>query len=167
MRAKRIVSERRLYQPLTVVECAAHRDGADVSTQRRHLCFLHVTDLAFRIEHDDARVRDAEECLCHRTSGIARRGHQNGERGPVGEVVQQPRLDAGADVLERQGGAVEQLERPDAIGHLTQRHIEVQRVPDERREIGAGDLVAEEMGSHGRRHLHQPAVTQPLQRRSR
>ena len=84
------------------------------------------------IEDDDARVGDAVKRLRHGAARVAGRRDQNRQRRAVGEVVQQPRLHAGADVLERQRRPVKQLQHPDAVGDLDERNREIERVADER-----------------------------------
>ena len=137
MRAQLVVGERLLDQPLAVVERAVNRHGEDVVAERRHLRFLDVADLALRIEHDDARVGNAVERLRDGAAGVARRGDENRQRRAVREVVQQARLDAGADVLEGEGRPVKQLERPHAFGDLDERDGEIERVADQRGQVRA------------------------------
>src|SRR6186713_3049144 len=93
-----VVGKSALHQRLAVVEGPLHGQRGDVVAQRRHLRLLHVADLPFRIEDDDTRVGDTVEGLGHRTASVAGRRDQNRQGGAVGEVVQQPRLYAGADI---------------------------------------------------------------------
>jgi hypothetical protein len=122
-----VVGERLFHQPLAVVEGAADRDGLHVVAHRGHLRLLDVADLARRIQDQHARVRHPVERLRHRTARIARGRDEDGQRRPVGEVVQQTRLRARSDVLERQRRPMEELEGPNSIGHLHERHREVER----------------------------------------
>ena len=127
--AQVVVGKRPLDQRLAVVERPLHGQRRDVVAERRHLRFLHVADLPFRIEHDDARVGHAVKGLRHRAARVAGRRDQNRQGCAVGEVVQQPRLHAGADVLERQGRPVKQLQRPRPIGDLDERNRETRAHP--------------------------------------
>src|SRR5688572_8929961 len=110
MRAQVIVGERLLDQPLTVVEGTANAQRCYVVAERRHLRLLHVADLPFRIQDDDARVADAMERLSDSAAGVAGGRNQDGQWSSVGEVMQQPCLHPCANVLERERRTVKELE---------------------------------------------------------
>ena len=107
------------------------------------------TSLTFprRVEHEHARAGHAVKGLGHGAAGVAGGGHQDGQRRPVGEVVQQPRLHAGTDVFEGQGRAMKELQRPDAVGHLDQGHREIQRLAHQRLELGRRNLVPQQVSA--------------------
>ena len=109
----------------------------DVVAERRHLRFLDVADLPFGVEDDHACVGHPVEGLRHGAARVARGRDENRQRRAVGEVVQQPRLHAGPDVLERQRRTVKQLQDPRPIGHLNERNREIQRLLDQRSIAGA------------------------------
>ena len=71
MRTEIVVSKCLLDQALTVIERALHGDRDDIVAKGCHLRFLNVAHLSFRIQDDDACVRDAMECLRDGAAGIA------------------------------------------------------------------------------------------------
>ena len=145
-----IVGERPLDERLAVVERPLDGERRDVVPERRHLRFLDVAHLPFGVEHDHSCIRHSVKRLRHRAARVAGRGDENRQRGAIGEVVQQPRLHAGADVLEGQGRPVKQLQDPGAIGDLNERNREIQRILDQRRHRRRGDLVAEQVAADRR-----------------
>ncbi len=60
-----------LREALAIVEGAGDRYRRDVAAERRELRFLNVADLAFGIQHDDARAGDAKEGVGDRAAGVA------------------------------------------------------------------------------------------------
>ena len=133
-------------QAMTVVEGAGHGVGADVPVLRvehRQLRFLRRADASVRIEHDDARVRDAVERVRDGAAGVAGGGGEHRQRLIAGvERGHQPRHHARADVLERERRPVEQLERADARLDFDERDREVQRLDDDRLEARRVELAA-------------------------
>ena len=100
---------------MAIVEAA--RDGvrADVArfrVEHRQLRFLRRADAALGIEHDHARVRHAVEGVGDGAAGVTRGRREDGQRrAPVSSAAISRAIIAGADVLERQGRTVKQLER--------------------------------------------------------
>ena len=68
-------------------------------------------------------------------------------------MVQQPRLNTSADVLEGPRRPVEKLEHPRAVRDLDERDREVEGVPHERMEVLGGDFVAQQVLADDRRDL--------------
>ena len=137
-----------------------------LSPERRHLRLLDVADLPFRIEDDDARVGHTVKGLRHGAARVAGRRDQNRQGRAVGEMVQQPRLHAGADILERQGRPVKQLQSPGPIGDLDERNREPQRILHERVHRRFGDLVPQQVRADRRADRHDVARSRSAGQRS-
>ena len=106
--------------------------------------------------HAVERLRDG-------AAGVAGGRHKNRQRRPVREVMQQTGLHARADVLERQRRAVEQLERPDAIGHLDERNRKVERITDEPAHVLLGDVAGQQVRADDRADLGELGVLSALE----
>ena len=110
-----MVAEDTLDGTLCVVEIAAHRAHVHVRARLRgHLQLLDLADLAFRVEHGDARARHVGEPGQRGLARVARGGREDhdflvriagrgGMRHKTGKNLQ-------SDVLERGRRAVEQFE---------------------------------------------------------
>ena len=92
------------------------------------LFFLQRADPARRVEDDDAGSGDIVEGAGHRSAGVARGGRQDGQAFALlaREPGHQPRHQAGPEILEGQGRAVEQLQHPDVGRDLDHRHRKIQ-----------------------------------------
>ena len=152
---------------MTVVEAAG--DGVRphvpaLAVEHRQLCFLRRADAAVGIQDDDAGVRDAVEGICDRAAGVAGRRGEDGERvGAAVERRHQPRHHARADVLEREGRTVKQLEREEAGLDLDERDLEVQRLDDDRLERRRIDLAARERPERAQADFGERAARQARQ----
>ena len=82
-------------------------------------------------------------------------------------MVQQPRLNASAHVLEGPRRPVEELEHPRAVRDLDERNREVERVPHERMEVLGGDFVAQQVLADNRRDLDDIGRPDGVQARGR
>ena len=110
---KLAVAENALDSGLCVIEIALDCAHAHIRTGlRAHLQFLHLADLAFRIEHGDARAlgirKTSERCL----AGISGSGGHDHDFLVVvaagrGGARHETRQDLQCDVLECGGRAVE------------------------------------------------------------
>ena len=126
------VHKGRLHQRLTVVEHAVHLDGGDVLAQRRELALLNRAYLALRIEHIDVDAVNAEEAVGNGRTRVATGSHEDVYRSlsfflfPLSsdKVLQQTRHKACADILEGEGGTMEELQGIDVVLHLDYRTVE-------------------------------------------
>ena len=121
-----LIHKGRLYQCLAVVEHTVYLDSRDVLAQCGELALLNGTDLALRIEHINVDAVNAEEAVGYGRTRVATGSHEYVHRfvccdviatyrTVTQEVLQQTGHKAGTDVLEGEGGAVEELQRIDAL----------------------------------------------------
>ena len=147
-----IVHEGRLHQGLTVVEHAVHLDGGDVLAQRRELALLDGAHLTLGVEHIDVDAVDAQEAVGNSRACVAAGSHQHVHLLPgtllADEVLQQTGHEAGANVLERQRGAVEQLKGVDAVCYLRYGAVERQRVENDVLQGILVNILAKEGAGH-------------------
>jgi hypothetical protein len=110
-----------LHQPLAVVEDAIHREGEHVAAAGGELAFLQGRHAARGVEHHHLHTGEPMEGAGHGGPGVARGGRQHGARMVSRTEGQDPGQEAGAEILEGQGGTVEEFQRGDPIIDLHQR----------------------------------------------
>ena len=103
------VEEGFLDHGLAIVESAVDLQGLDVAADGGQLLFLDFADAALWVEQDDVDALDVVEALGDGTAGVAAGGDEDGDL-LVAEVGDGPGEEAGTDVLEGQGRAVEEFE---------------------------------------------------------
>jgi hypothetical protein len=120
---KGAVVEHGLHQRLGVVEIALDRDVVDVGGEhRRHLAALDLGHAACRVQHEDVDIGAPRDRIDRGRSGVAAGRADDGQAG-VGaaqEPLEQQAQHLERDVLERQRGAVEQLQQPLVMVELDQ-----------------------------------------------
>jgi len=153
-----------LHQALAVVEGAVHGQRTHAGTPGDELLLLHGTDLPFGKQQNDLDAGLSREAVGHGAAGVAGGGDQDGERLGLflHEVRHAPRHDARAEVLEREGGAVEQLQHVHArlsprpvAGERHERNREVERVGRDRAQRPGRNFVVEPGRQHARSALRK------------
>ena len=139
-----------LGELLTVVEGALDGQCTDVLAEGRELSFLEIADLSVGEEDDDPGVGETEERIGHRAAGVARGGDEDRESlfGAVA-CAHGPRHETRADILEGEGGPVEELELMDAVRQGGEGNREVERALDDLVEGFVVELIAEKMPRQG------------------
>ena len=157
------VGQGALHQSLAVVERARHLQGVDVVAERGELLLLQGADAARRIQQHHLDTPASPEGARHGAAGVAGgrdQHHDTLSGGARAELTLQQRgQKRGAEVLERTGGAVEQLQQRDAVVQPAQRRGEWEGRFDQGACRGRGpirrrrELLFEEPGGGGCRHL--------------
>nr|BFE91238.1 hypothetical protein GCM10020185_17740 [Pseudomonas brassicacearum subsp. brassicacearum] len=109
---------------LAVIEVAFDGDVVDVIAEnRRHLPTLHFRNPVVRVQDENVDVLAMLAAFDGRRTGVARSGTDDHHTLAtlLQHVVQQATEQLQGEVLERQGGAVEQLHDPFVTVELTQR----------------------------------------------
>ena len=118
------VAEDRLQDALAVVEATVDREAVDVGVRyRRHLQFLQPGGLAVGVEHEDADVRATAHAVDRCAPGVAA-GRAHDVQVPPGapeDVLEEPSENLQRHVLERQRGAVEELQQFE-VAEIDDRH---------------------------------------------
>ena len=157
MRMEVGLHEGALDQRLTVIKHAVHLQCGDVAAQGGELALLDGAHLAFGIEHIHMYALYAQESVGYGRTRVAAGGHQHVHQsavvGLVAVIAQQAGHKACAHVLECQGGAMEELEAVDAVGHAYGRHVERERVAHDLLQRVGRDVFAEEGLGHARGYL--------------
>lgn len=145
------IAEQRLHQILAIVEIALDRHVMDIRVQhRRHLAALHRRRAPVRVQHDDVDMLRARNRRDPGRARIARRRSDDGDAfAALGQhIVEQLADELERVILERERGAVEQLQRPQIGVELLQRRdglmgevrVGLARQP---RQVGIGDRPAD------------------------
>ena len=140
------VQEGGLDQGLAVIEAAVDLQGGDVLAQGRELGLLHGAHAAPGIQHEDVRARDSQEAVCDGAPGVTGRGDEDIDIPFLGEVPQEPRHEAGADVLEGKGRPMEEFQGVDPFFHRHGRAVEGKGFRDDAVQLRPGNVLAEESG---------------------
>ena len=121
------------------------RDGCIVKT-------AGVDESIFHFE-GPARVFDSQEAVGHGAAGITGRGHEYVDGPAVPRTARKPpqqaRHEAGADVLEGEGGAVEELQGTDTARDGHDGTVETKGLFNDPVEFLGGHVLSEEGVGHG------------------
>ena len=149
------VHEGGLDQALAVVEDAIDLEGGDVLAEGGELTLLDGRDLALGVEDIDVDAIDAEEAVGDGGTGVTGGCDEDVEAAsPLAvrgsgrvlayKVLQEAGHEAGADILEGEGGPVEELEGVDIVLDVDHGGVEGEGVADDTAQVLGGDVLAEE-----------------------
>ncbi len=164
------VQEGGLDQGLAVVEAAVDLQGGDVLPQGGELGFLHGAYAAPGIQDEDVRARDAQEAVRDGAPGVTGCGDEDIDIPFLGEVPQETRHEAGADVLEGEGRPMEEFQGVDSFFHRHGRAVEGQGFCDDAVQFRAGNVLPEEGRGHFLTDLYKGAfgkAADPIGRKGR
>ena len=115
--AQRRIDERLLDQALAVVECAVDAQRDDIVAPAGELLLLPRAHQPLRVQDDDPHPGPPVKGRRHRAAGVARGRHQDRQRrsAPALQALQALGQEARAEVLERRGRPVKQLEREQPV----------------------------------------------------
>ncbi|MNU98853.1 hypothetical protein D3C71_889740 [compost metagenome] len=164
LRLQRAVAEGLLDHRLAVIERPGHAQGLDVVAEAAQLVCLARRHPAVGIQHHYADPRLAVERSGNGGAGIAGGGHHDGQlSGALAlQVGQAGRQEACAEILERCGGAVEQLQHVVAgRTQRAQRRGEVEGLFAQARQLRLQCIASEIQREHrggigGQRSLRRP-----------
>ena len=135
-RAQLPIEERLFHQALAVIESAPNRQRPDVAAPAGELAFLGRGHQSLGVQHRNLDSRALMEGRRHGAPRVSGSRDQNGERplAAPAQTRETGREEAGAEILDRRGRTVEQLEhRESALPRQShQRGGEVERFGGER-----------------------------------
>ena len=158
------IDEGGLHQTLAIVESAIDFDGSDILAKSGKLTLLDGTDLTLGIEHIDVDALHSQETVGHSRTRVAGSGNEDIDdpspslpRGR-GEILQQTGHEAGTDVLESEGGTMEEFKAIDAFLDLHQWTVEGEGFGDDSSEVVGRDILAKETVCHSIGYLMEGEV---------
>lgn len=127
------IGEGLLDQTLAIVEGAGDFKGGNVLAECGELFFLSVTDALGWIEDDDANAGHVKKAVGNRAAGISRSGDKNGEWTgfAANKIAHEARHETGAEILEREGGAMKELKDVERGGKRDQLDREINGFRDD------------------------------------
>ena len=150
------VEERLFHQTLAVIEHAVHLQRGDVAPEGSELTLLDATDFPFGIEHIDVYALHAEEAVGNGRTSVATGGYEHVHAAGIllaDEILQQSCHEAGAYVLECQGGAVEKFQGVNVLVNLGDGAVEGQSVAYDAAQVFYLYILAEESLCHSAGYL--------------
>ena len=159
-RDQRWIGKRRFHHPLAIVEIAVDLDRGDRIVPAGQLELLERRHPTLRVKDDRADLGQTFGGASDRSARIARGRREHGQRlVPIPEPLETAHQEARAEILERAGRAVKQLERVQTwLGRIRddERNREIEALRADRAELAFEHIAREERREQSRRERRQP-----------